>query len=62
MTCDEIVARTPQVVLATGRARDWTHLQRCGRPAVKDGKCARHAAQPNDRLLGRWRAFFRRQG
>jgi hypothetical protein len=60
--CDEIVARTPQVLVSSGRERDYTHLQHCGRPAGKDGKCARHAAKPNTFLYGRWRAFMRRQG
>ena len=61
--CNELVARTPQVILERAdEPQDYTHLQACGAPTVKGGKCARHLAQPNTLLDRNWRRLIRRGG
>lgn len=57
--CDEIVARSVQVVSERVLApTDWTHLQFCNAPAVEGtAKCVRHAARPVQGLRHRWRRF-----
>lgn len=58
--CNELVARTPAVAAATVE-RDWTHLQYCGRPVSRNGKCRRHAKRPLSGVLARFRSFDRRR-
>jgi hypothetical protein len=61
--CDELIARTPEVILErSDTEQDYTHLQVCGRPAVKKGKCARHLVQSNVLLDRNWHRFIRRGG
>lgn len=59
--CDEIIARTPQVILASDESLDFTHLQRCGAPVTKDGKCARHQTSRANVLTRQWHRFVRRR-
>jgi hypothetical protein len=60
--CDELVARKPDVILElSDTPQDYTHLQKCGAPVKKDGKCARHLAQANTNLDYQWRRFLGRQ-
>ncbi len=59
--CYQLVARTPEVVLARGENRDYTHLQECGAPVTVYGKCARHQDISNDGILVRYERFLRRQ-
>jgi hypothetical protein len=61
--CNELVARTPEVILERAdEPQDYTHLQVCGRPAVKGGKCARHLSNENTLLDRNWRKHIRRGG
>ncbi len=57
--CYQIVARTPQVVLYTGEPQDYTHLQQCGAPVTKYGKCARHQDMTQDLIERNWRRFWK---
>ncbi len=59
--CYQLVARTPEVVLARGDNRDYTHLQECGAPVTVYGKCARHQDISNDGILYRYARHMRRQ-
>ncbi len=59
--CYQLVARTPEVLLARGDNRDFTHLQECGAPVTVYGKCARHQDLPNEGILIRYERFVRRQ-
>lgn len=59
--CDEIVARTPQVILASDDTLDFTHLQRCGAPVTSNGKCARHQTARRNALARNWLRFVRRR-
>ncbi len=58
--CYQLVARTPTVMLYKGPHTDFTHLQECGAPVVKYGKCARHQDVSNDGILRRYGKFVRR--
>ncbi len=58
--CYQIVARTPQVVLYRGDQQDFTHLQECGAPVVKYGKCARYQDMTQDGILRRYAQHVRR--
>lgn len=59
--CDEIVARTPQVILASDDTLDFTHLQRCGAPVTDNRKCARHQTSRPNALARNWLRFVRRR-
>lgn len=61
--CNEIVARTPQVILERSvTPGDYTHLQFCGAPVFKWHLCKKHYAQQNRGIDSRWRRFLRRGG
>ncbi len=57
--CYQVIARTPQVMLARGDQQDFTHLQACGAPVVKYGKCARHQDMTQDGIERNWQRFWR---
>ncbi len=60
--CYQVIARTPQVVLARGDYDDFTHLQECGAPVYKYGKCRKHQDTTQDMIERNWKRFWRRHG
>jgi hypothetical protein len=56
--CYQIVARTP--VTFDGPQDEFTHLQQCGAPVTKYGKCARHQDMTHDLIERNWKRFWRK--